>query len=80
MATLHVRNLPDDLYERLRQRAREERRSISAVVIGLLDAGLAERGPSRREILESVDRRRSFRPADAGAPDVVTLLRENRDR
>jgi plasmid stability protein len=80
MATLHVRNLPDDLYERLRRRAREERRSISAEVISLLDTGLAGRSPSRQEILESVERRRSFRPADAGAPDVVTLLREDRER
>jgi plasmid stability protein len=33
MATLYVENVPDDLYEALRNRARSQRRSIAAEVI-----------------------------------------------
>lgn len=36
MATLYVENVPDDLYEALRKRARERRKSIAAEVVSLL--------------------------------------------
>ena len=48
MATLHVRNVPDDLYERLRVRAEAEGRSIGAEAVQLLDRQLAGRGLLRR--------------------------------
>ena len=53
MATLHVRNIPDHLYERLRVRAAAEHRSLSAEVIGLLESGLAagDRGAKMDEVL-----------------------------
>ncbi len=38
MATLNVKNLPDDLYEKLKARARRERRSVAQEVTGLLAA------------------------------------------
>ena len=37
MATLYVENVPDDLYEALRQRARSHRKSIAAEVVSLLE-------------------------------------------
>jgi antitoxin FitA-like protein/ClpA/ClpB-like protein len=40
MATLHVRNVPDDLYELLRERAAENDRSIGAETIQLLQERL----------------------------------------
>ena len=40
MATLHVRNVPDDVYERLRAAAAAEGRSIGAQTIALLRNGL----------------------------------------
>lgn len=36
MSTLYVENVPDELYEALRKRAREHRNSISAEVLLLL--------------------------------------------
>ena len=80
MPILHVRNVPDDLYQRIQERARQENRSISAEVIGLLQYALAETERSQAEILAGVRRRRFFRPADVGAPDSVALLREDRER
>jgi hypothetical protein len=43
MATLHVRNVPDDLYELLRERAAENDRSIGAETVQLLQEQLGAR-------------------------------------
>ncbi len=47
MATLHVRNVPDDLYDRLKSLAEEDHRSLSSEVIDLLQEAVA--AGSRRE-------------------------------
>jgi hypothetical protein len=47
MATLHVRNVPDDLYELLRERAAANDRSIGAETIQLLHERLALAGSGR---------------------------------
>ena len=80
MATLHVRNVPDELYERIRERSEASRRSLSAEIVVLLSRGLESGRPSPGEVLDEIRRRRSFRPAAVGAPDSTTLLREDRDR
>ena len=80
MAILHVRNVPQDLYERVQRRAQEQNRSLSAEVIYLLRNALEVAERPQAQILEGIRRRRFFRPADAGAPDSATLLREDRDR
>jgi plasmid stability protein len=80
MATLHVRNIPESLYEQIRARAEARSRSLSAEVVVLLTRALEDDRPSPAEVLEEIRRRRSFRPAAVGAPDSTTLLREDRDR
>ena len=80
MSTLHVRNVPEILYDRLRQRAKSKNRSLSAEVITLLDFALEESNDNQAELLETIRRRRFFNPAAAGAPDSTTLLREDRGR
>jgi plasmid stability protein len=37
MATLYVENVPDELYEALRSRAKQNRKSIAGEVISLLE-------------------------------------------
>lgn len=80
MATLHVRNVPDEIYQRLREKAEASNRSLSAEVVVLLRGALENRKPSQREVLDEIRRQRTFRPADVGAPDSTTLLREDRGR
>lgn len=80
MATLHVRNIPEPLYERLRKRAQEQNRSISAEVVMLLDLALEEEEDSQAQLLDQIQRRRFFNPAEVGAPDSTTLLRHDRER
>ena len=80
MPTLHVRNVPETLYERIREQARRHQHSISAEVIVLLNRALANTWRSQSEVLTSIRRRRTFRPTAAGAPDSVTLLHQDRAR
>ena len=80
MAILHVRNVPDELYARLQRRAEEQRRSLSAEVITLLEWAVEEAERTSEARLASIRRRRFFDPAAAGAPDSTTLLRQDRDQ
>jgi plasmid stability protein len=78
MPILHVRNVSDPLYERIRQQAQEQNRSIRAEVIRLLNKALAQADLSQAELLANIRRRRSFRLLEQGAPDSTTLLRQDR--
>jgi plasmid stability protein len=64
MATLHVRNVPDELYARLRLRAEANGRSIGAEAVHLLDDGIEGSGP--RSPIRGIRRRRRL----AGARPV----------
>lgn len=50
MATLNLKNFPEPLYERLRERARQERRSLAQEVIHLLEKAVEP--PPSRSILD----------------------------
>jgi plasmid stability protein len=77
MPILHVRNVPEDLYEHIKQQAAAQNRSLSAQVITLLERAVEGTSRSQDEILEGIRRRRFFRPADVGAPESAALLRED---
>jgi plasmid stability protein len=80
MATLHVRSVPDELHERLRELARSSRRSLSAQVVTLLSQAIAaHEAASRQAQLLTEIRRRRFHPPPT-APDSTELLREDRQR
>ena len=63
MATLNVKNFPDDLYEALRARARRDHRSVAQEVIHLLGRSLEAPEPLSildlqglgRELWENID-------------------------
>ena len=80
MSILHVRNVPEELYARLQQRAESQRRSLSAEVIMLLDWAIVEIDRSSDAALTSIRSRRAYEPAAMGAPDSAVLLREDRGR
>jgi len=78
MATLHVRNVPDLLYERLRQRAEAENRSLSAELVILLDGALGRSG-GPTDVLERIRQRPAFDPAEVDAPNSISVLHVMRD-
>jgi plasmid stability protein len=55
MATLHIRNVPETLYQRLQNLAAQERRSLNAQVITLLSRSVEE-GSSKSSVTELLQR------------------------
>ena len=83
MATLYVENVPDDLYEALRERARKNHSSIAAEVIGLLkDFVPTERElRRRRQLFKELAKLRSQPSSSPGPfPSAEEMIREDRDR
>jgi plasmid stability protein len=85
MATLYVRDMPDDLYEHLKRRATEEGRSISQETVRLLRLVLlsarSQPDPEFKAWFDWVNQQRE-RWAREGRkfPDSTRLIREDRDR
>jgi plasmid stability protein len=83
MATLYVENVPDELYDALRKRARQNRKSIAAEVLELLEQNVpTERElKKRRAFIRRLDRLASRpSPAPGPFPSVEEMVREDRSR
>lgn len=82
MPTLHVRNVPEELYTQLQQVAEKENRSLTAEVIALLEDAIRQRQlrQSAGEILQRVRRRSQKVKLPKGWVDSVELIREDRRR
>ena len=83
MPTLYVENVPEDVYEALRRRARENRRSITAEVLSLLrdNVPTAEEISRRQALLKRALQIRSQRPRSSRSfPAAEELQREDRLR
>jgi plasmid stability protein len=85
MAILHVRNMPDDLYRQLQQRAETERRSLSAEVVILLQQAMtrprAYDPATYADLFHQIVREREVSAAAHGPfPDSVTDIRADRER
>ena len=83
MATLYVENVPEDLYEALRERARKNHSSIAAEVIGLLKDFVPTKQELRRRRawVREMKKLRSLHPAGTGPfPSTEEMIREDRER
>ncbi len=83
MPTLYVENIPKELYEALRRRARERHRSIAAEVLALLEESIpTERElKARQEFLRKLERMRSKKPLSSESfPPTEEMQREDRAR
>jgi plasmid stability protein len=83
MPTLYVENVPSDVYEALRDRAKANRKSISAEVIELLVEQVPTRKElaRRRKLLESFAKIRAVpSPAPGPFPSAEEMVREDRAR
>ena len=83
MPTLYVENVPAELYDALRQRARGHRKSIAAEVISLLEESVptAAELVRRRELLAVAGKTRARRsPRPGPFPSAEEMLREDRGR
>ena len=82
MPTLYVENVPDDLYRALRKRARENRNSIAAEVITLLERNIptADELRRRREFYVRTDLRPRQSDSSGPFPASEEMIREDRNR
>ena len=82
MATLHVKDVPSDLFERLQAAAGRARRSLRDEAIAVLERGLPkeETRVSFEEFISRADSIRADHRLTEGAPTAAELIREGRDR
>jgi plasmid stability protein len=82
LATLHIRNVPDDVVETLKDRARSSGRSLNAEAVKVLSEG--SRRPTRTvdEVIESVRRRaeRMNLPPEVAGEVVEDIRRAREER
>jgi len=83
MATLYVENVPDELYEALRKRAKSQRRSIAAEVLELLEQNIPTEAvlKARRKAFDALAKLRSAAsPLPGPFPSTEEMIREDRER
>ena len=83
MPTLYVENVPTDLYEALRERARLNRKSVAAEVVSLLEQNIptAAELKSHEEFFQRIKRRQNRRRrASTSLPSPEQMQREDRAR
>ena len=80
MNTLHVRSIPEDLYQRLQRLAQKRNRSLSAQVVEMLAKALEDEERQKEQIqaLGSIRRRRFTPPAQS--PSSLDMLHTDRKR
>jgi plasmid stability protein len=83
MPTLYVENVPKELYQALRARARKNRSSIAAEVIALLKDNVptaAELKRRKRAFEELMRLQASTPPGPGPFPSTEEMIREDRER
>jgi plasmid stability protein len=83
MATLYVENIPDDLYDALRKRARSQHRSIAAEIRTLLEENIPTEKElkRRRQCMLKLNRlSASAVRTDGTFPTSEEMIREDRAR
>ena len=83
MATLYVENVPDELYEALRKRAKQNHKSIAGEVISLLEERLPTAAELRRrkKFLDYVlDLKKNSPPMPGPFRTTEEMQREDRER
>ena len=83
MPTLYVENVPEDLYEALRARAQEHRKSITAEVLTLLieNVPTGTELARRKQLIARARKLRSKKPALEGRfSSTEEMQREDRRR
>ena len=83
MATLYVENVPKDLLDALRKRAKSNRRSVAAEVRALLEENIPTEKElkRRRDFVANLERfRASVVRVEGNFPTAEEMIREDRDR
>lgn len=78
--SLHIRNVPDALVERLKHSAERHRRSLNSEVIVTLESGsVANDSESQLALLDRINRLRESNPP-SDPEETKRMIREDRER
>lgn len=79
MATIHVRGVPDELYEKVRSLAQQRKRSLTVEIICLLEQALVDESlrQEQSDLLHAIAQHRYTPPAGM---ESLAMLREDRAR
>ncbi len=89
MATLQIKNLPDELYSQIQGLATENNLTLDEAVIHLLvqavqshelTAVQKQQTKPMSEVLHRIRSRARVNPIDFGLPDSTVLIQEDRNR
>ena len=79
MATITVKNIPDDLYQRLKTAAKRNRRSMNGEIISRIEQSLRSRRIPVEEVLDRVRRlQKNYSQRTLRVEDVDAAKREGR--
>ena len=79
MASITLKNIPDDLYARLKAAAQAHHRSINSELIHCLETALKPRAVSPEERLERLHRiRPDIEPSTVSAEEIEQAIDEGR--
>ena len=76
--TLTLKNIPDEVYERLRKAAKRHRRSLNSEAIVCLESVLVPTGVSVDQRLQRIRRLRAGLVGEFSATDIDNLKRSGR--
>jgi len=80
MPTLTIRNLPPEVYDRLRDRARRHRRSIAQEAAAIIEQAVGKAAAPRGIWRQVYRLREQIRSRYGTFPDSAPLTREDRER
>ncbi|UFP93139.1 FitA-like ribbon-helix-helix domain-containing protein [Gloeobacter morelensis] len=81
MVNISLRDIPDDVYEQIKQMAGRERRSINQQILVLLEQATRRHRRPAASVLEQIDRQREAIVARIGLlPDSTEDIAEDRER
>ncbi|WP_219888887.1 FitA-like ribbon-helix-helix domain-containing protein [Chroococcidiopsis cubana] len=81
MVNISLRDVPDELYQQLKQMAELERRSVNQQILILLERSLKLQQRPSAEVWQRIEQRREAIASRVGlTPDSAELIAEDRSR
>lgn len=81
MVNLSLHDVPDELYQQIKEMAERESRSVNQQIMVLLERSVQQHRRPKAEVWERIDQRREAIAARVGImPDSTELLADDRNR
>lgn len=79
MANISLRDVPDELYQQLKEMAERDRRSVNQQILVMLERSVRQQKRPTAEVWEQIDQQREAIRARVGiTPDSAELIAEDR--